>query len=326
MATRTPQLPSAKLQRCKTCHFPIEQHGCTQRRCKTPKWKQGVSYEAAQKRREKALEHEAQLSEQRKAYYRRPCKHDLWKDLDARSRPGGSNDSLLAVQTRTRALEWLRLESLYRSWSDREIATFETTPNLAPLEYFYWKAGKHDCLLTERPLKFWPFHVSAFYRAFERLPAKLLAPLELRIEEPGPETKDWRGYALLRKYDTLYFHPDRVLISFDPHSPINKLKDSLCRLAQKASDEVRDKQKRIRTRGAGRPPSLWHMAEALWAHDQLKLGLLNRQQIGQAAQSFEKPVLFSHTWDLRGGRLIQRATEMIRIASKGQAAWFQTFK
>lgn len=251
--------------------------------------------------------------------YGRSFNRSLWESLERESK----SSSAKAPTIRAQALEWLRLESKYRGWSDRCLAEFERDPSLQPWEYAKIKRDEHDCLLNEFPISIWPLMIPEWLRAFPHPPVTKLEPLRLSLNAGSPISASIPNFAgnISR---SLYFDSDRLLVSLDASAPLAQISDEIKRIVTAA--QTRHSSNRKRARGAGRPITLNRMAEALWAHDQVYLKTMTKQQAGSEARSFARIARTQKDWDNRGAELGKLAKRMIALAQTAPEHWFLTFK
>jgi hypothetical protein len=306
--------------RCGACFFPRKQFGCTSKRCRGPKPTSPARMKMRQQIIQRQKELEDRIRETLKADVGKPLDVTQWQELERGSRSGDRPGRIIRLQ----ALEWLRLESLYRGFSPRELAVYEMDPQLSPPEYQTIKERGHDQLLSSHPVPFWPYSLTEFAAGLAD-DVKALSPGRLVVEGKRTDSTSIRGTASLPEGDWIYFSPARILLSFDPWQPTRRLLKAIQREARLQIKHAREQKGKARLPGAGRPIALPRLRLALWAHDQSQWGDAKQIAIGTGAfELLGRSKSYKQRENL-GAELLALANRMIRVARQSET-WFATFR
>jgi hypothetical protein len=312
-----------RFSRCPICFFPRKRFRCTPKRCRGPRPAGPAEMKMRKRTAQAHKELEERIRQRLKANAQKPLDIMQWQELERQSHSNKQRGLIIRLQ----ALEWLRLESLCRSYSLRELAIYETSPEFRPPEYHTVKTRDHDRLLTIHPIKFWPYSFWRFAALLADSSVKVVPGLDMSIKGSKEPASSLVVTASLPQFDWVYFSPTRVLLSFDPSQPKKRLLKDIQREVDHQIKKARSQQHRQRRHGAGRRIPLDRLAEALWAHDLKRWDDAKNIVIGAGAQSFGGLSPNGRQRENRSAQLLRLAARMIRIARQQESEyWFRKFR
>jgi hypothetical protein len=257
----------------------------------------------------------------------------FWQDLERKCAEDRNGKRL-----RVRALEWLRLEALWRSAS--QLTPEEHARHATDLERI--KAGKHHALLNVQgePVR-WLFNGVPLTSSQRREPIKVLATvkrclystessyterlvIELDSTDLDIAVDEARTAAYKRPMFTVSLKPSLVPLLIDS----DRLEDDLIKEFKQVLKKAKARIGKQRNRKRRDAPSLEHLWEALHFYDKRQeKPTTTLDAIGREAETFgiKQGSSDLNFYSSRGKDVLQFAEHMLTIARADSTEWWNAF-